>query len=101
MTILIVTFTPKPGKLEELTSAFASVVPRVHEEPGCELYAVNRCGDRLVLIEKWADESSLEVHRNAPALAEFRKRTADLMGTPMDVLFLDAVPMGSSAKGAV
>lgn len=101
MTILVVTFTPKPNKFQEFEKVFASVIPRVHDEPGCELYALSRSGERLVLIEKWTDDAALEAHRNAAAIGDLRRRTADLADAPTVILTLEPLPAGDTAKGAL
>jgi quinol monooxygenase YgiN len=78
---LIVTFTALPGKGADFARAFAPVIEEVLEEPGCEQYELfvsQADPDKLVLLERWADEASLEAHsaanraRGASPTAPFR-----------------------------
>ena len=100
--VVVATITPKPGMLEEVEAAFTGVIPQVHDEPGCELYALHRSGaGTLVMIEKWADAAALEAHRTGPALGQLGSRLGELTEGGSNVTLLDAVPAGSSAKGVL
>jgi quinol monooxygenase YgiN len=100
MPIMIVTISPKPGKFDEVAEVFTSVIPTVHEEPGCERYALHRSEYKMILIEKWTDEG-LNEHRLAPSLAELRERSTDIIEAPWTVLFIEAMPAGDLAKGTL
>ena len=101
MPVLVAIVTPKPGKIDELAAVFTSIIPAVHDEPGCELYALHRNADKLVMIEKWADADALTAHGRSPALAKLGAKLADLAAEPMKLLVLEAVPAGDPAKGAL
>ena len=77
-----------------------NAVEQVHGEDGCELYALHRDDDRLVMIERWASPAALQTHSTAsPAL---QKLNADLDGklaAPLDVVVLEPVLGGDLAKG--
>jgi quinol monooxygenase YgiN len=65
---LIVTFTALPGKGQDFARAFAPVIQDVLKEPGCEQYELfvsQSEPDKLVLLERWADEAALEAHSAA------------------------------------
>jgi quinol monooxygenase YgiN len=73
----------------------------VHEEPGCELYALHEGDGEFVLVERWADTDALRVHGRAEALTALGAALAGkVAGAPM-VKRLAAVPAGDPAKGAV
>jgi len=40
--VVVATITPKPEHTDEVAAAFAGVIPQVHAEDGCELYALHR-----------------------------------------------------------
>jgi quinol monooxygenase YgiN len=101
MPVLVAIVTPKPGKLDEVAALFASIIPEVHGEPGCELYALHRNADKLVMIEKWTDGAAMAVHAKSPALAKLGGQMGELVAEPMQLLVLDAVPTGDPAKGAI
>ncbi len=62
---LVVTITAAPGKTEQLVQAYKGRCAEVMKEPGCEQFEVFQSiidPDRLVLIERWADQAALDVH---------------------------------------
>lgn len=101
MPVLVAIVSPKPGKIDEAADAFSAIIPAVHDEPGCELYALHRNADKLVMIEKWADAETLAAHGRAPALATLGAGLSDLVAEPMQLLILEPVPVGDPAKGAL
>ncbi len=65
---LVVTFKAQPGKGSDFAKAFASVAQLVHKEKGCEQYELFRGQDdpdKLVLLERWTDQASLDAHGEA------------------------------------
>ena len=72
---LVVTITAAPGKGSELAQAYQARCAEVMKEPGCEQFEVFQSAvnpDRLVLLERWADQAALDAHaqlnRTRPAL---------------------------------
>jgi quinol monooxygenase YgiN len=70
---LIVTINAASGKGSELAKAYCDDIPRRMQEPGCEQFDVLQHfqnPDRLVLLERWADQAALDAHarlnRNRP-----------------------------------
>ena len=62
---LLVPMDALPERLEELVTTFQTLATEVRQEPGCEeyeLYQSTEKPNRLVLLEQWADEASLETH---------------------------------------
>ena len=62
---LVVTIAAAPGKGGELAQAYKRRCIEVMKEPGCEQFeafqgALNP--DKLVLLERWADQAALDVH---------------------------------------
>ena len=61
----MVTLTAAPGKGAELAEVFKRRCAEVIKEPGCEQFEVFRSAvdpDKLVLLERWADQAALDVH---------------------------------------
>ena len=85
MPVLIATITPNSGQLEAVETVFKGLIQAVHDEDGCEVYALHRGKDRLVLVEKWRDMAALK----------------GLVAGAPDVQILEAVPAGDVTKGAV
>lgn len=71
---IIVSMTAVPGKGEALAAAFGALCPHVLQEPGCrqyELFSSREDPDRFVLVEKWDDEASLQLHFDAMRARNF------------------------------
>ena len=62
---LVVSITAAPGKGAGLAQAFKGRCAEVVKEPGCEQFEVFQSAvdpDKLVLLERWADQAALDVH---------------------------------------
>ena len=62
---LVVTINAAPGKGSELALKFRARCLNVIKEPGCEQFEVFQSvlnPDKLVLLERWADQVALDVH---------------------------------------
>lgn len=67
---LIVSITAAPGKGSELAQVYKARCTEVAREPGCEQFEVFQSvvnPDRLVLLERWADQAALDVHARVNA----------------------------------
>ena len=102
--IVVARVFPKPGRLQEVIDVYARIVPLVHQEPGCELFALHTDGETVFLVEKWATPADLEAHAAGPAyaqIAEIRTGVSDLVDHAADVWVLDSLPFGEAAKGII
>jgi quinol monooxygenase YgiN len=62
---LVVSITAAPGKGSELAQVYKARCADIMKEPGCEQFEVFQSvvnPDRLVLLERWADQAALAVH---------------------------------------
>ena len=62
---LVVTIHAKPGQGSALGKAYQDRCRDAQKEPGCEQFEVFQSvlePDKLVLLERWADQSALDVH---------------------------------------
>ena len=99
--VVVATITPKPDQVDAVREALLAAVPKVHDEPGCELYAVHEGRGEFVMVERWESADALRVHGTAEALTTLGGQLADkLAGAPV-VTRLTAVPAGDPVKGAV
>jgi quinol monooxygenase YgiN len=101
MPVLVVNINPNPGKSEAVEAVFLEVIGAVHEEDGCDLYALNRGKHRLVLIEKWRDMDALKIHGAGANLKLLNEKLEGLLASPLDVQILTSIPSGDEVKGAV
>src|SRR5262249_32723 len=77
---ILLTITAKPGKGAELARAYKSRCASVLKEPGCEQFEAFQSADnpdRVVVLERWADQAALDVHaelnrKNPPDVGALR-----------------------------
>lgn len=101
MPVIVATITPKPDKFDEVAELLTRLIPEVHNEDGCELYALHRGKDRFVFIEKWRDMAALGAHGAGPSLKVLNEGLEGLVTGSLDVQVLEAVPAGDPDKGAL
>lgn len=104
MTPIIVTahFTPAADRRDALHAAFEEFIPRVHQERGCEYFALHEDADGLFLaIEKWSSEEALAEHDQGAPVAEFRKQLDHLVSTSPTVIRYRAIPLGDVSRGTL
>jgi quinol monooxygenase YgiN len=99
--IVVARVYPKPGRLQEAIDVYAPVVPFVHQEPGCELFAVHTDGETVFVVEKWATRAGLQGHAAGAAYAQIRAGIGDLVDHGADVWVLDNLPFSEAAKGTI
>ena len=99
--VVVATFTVKPESVDTVRDACTRAIAAVHEEPGCELYALHEGDDVFVFVEQWADADALKTHSTAPGVTGlFGEIGSHLDGAP-DIKMLQPVPAGDPAKGAL
>jgi quinol monooxygenase YgiN len=99
--VVVATFTVKPGSADTVREACTRAIAAVHEEPGCELYALHEGENVFVFVEQWADADALKTHSTAPGVTGlFGEIGPHLDGAP-DIKMLQPVPAGDPAKGAL
>jgi quinol monooxygenase YgiN len=99
--VVVARVYPKPGLLQKVIDVYAPIVPLVHQEPGCELFALHTDGETVFVVEKWATAAGLQGHAAGPAYAQIRAGIGDLVDHAADVWVLDNLPFGEAAKGAI
>ncbi|GFG76381.1 putative quinol monooxygenase [Mycobacterium botniense] len=97
--VVIATFTVKPESVDTVREILTRAVEDVHNEPGCQLYALHETGETFVVVEQWADAEALHAHSTAPTVtAMFKAAGEHLAGAP-DITMLTPVPAGDPDKG--
>ncbi len=99
--VVVANLIPAEGQMDAVEAILTSVVPAVHEEDGCELYALHRADDRFVFVERWRDADALAVHGAGATIKAMRERLAGLLVPGPAMMVLDAVPAGDPVKGAL
>ncbi|MDY7544275.1 MULTISPECIES: putative quinol monooxygenase [unclassified Cryobacterium] len=99
--VVVATITPLDGHLQNVVDAFAVVSPKVHAEPGNELYALHRDAGTVVMIERWASPADLAAHAAGEAITELNALVAEHVSGPSEVRVLENVPLGDPLKGSI
>jgi quinol monooxygenase YgiN len=89
MIHVLAIITTKPGKRDEVLSAFRANMPAVHAEAGCIEYGpvidaeggagAKFGGDTFVVVEKWESLDHLKAHAASPHMAAYGAKTRDLL----------------------
>jgi quinol monooxygenase YgiN len=99
--VVVATFNVKPESVDAVREAATRAIAAVHQEPGCDLYALHEGENSFVFVEQWADADALKTHSTAPAVTGlFGEIGPHLDGAP-DINMLTAVPAGDPAKGTL
>jgi quinol monooxygenase YgiN len=91
MILVLGSFVAKEGHLQEALALSREHVTRSRAEPGCISHGVHQDAEspnRLVFVEEWIDQASLQEHFRVPASRAFGKALAALaVGPPSIVLY--------------
>jgi len=101
MPIVVAIQTPKPGRLQDVLSAFEVITPLVHEEQGCELYSVHTDGTAVYVIERWTSMADLDAHAAGDPLVRLDELRGDALAEPVIVHVMENVPLGLATVGTI
>ncbi|MDO9590280.1 MAG: antibiotic biosynthesis monooxygenase [Microcella sp.] len=99
---VLAVFHPIDGHREQVIAALETAIPLVHDEPGCELYAITEADDgRFVMMEKWSNAELLDAHGVGEPVAALIAALDGHLSQPVDVTRLAPLPLGDAVKGAL
>lgn len=103
MTVIVTAiFHPAPGRKDDLAAAMRAGIEAVHQESGCELYAIHDAEDgTITMIEKWSSREDLDAHAAGDAVKILQADTADLVAGPAQVTRMTPLPLGTPEQGAL
>ena len=99
--VVVATITPKADQVDAVRDALLAAVPKVHAEPGCELYALHEGDGQFVMVERWESPEALKVHGRAEALTTLGGQLAGKLAAPVEMRRVAPLPAGDAAKGAL
>jgi len=99
--VVVATIVPLAEHRDEVVAAFKETIKQVHDEDGCELYALNEAMDRLIMIEKWASRDALRSHSTGAALSAMNPKLDGKLAGPPEIIVMNQVPAGDPAKGVL
>jgi quinol monooxygenase YgiN len=95
-------FHPVPGARDQVIAALEPAIAGVHEEDGCELYAIHDAPDgTIVMLEKWTSVELLDAHGQGEPVRTLGPALEGLLQRPVDVTRLVPRPVGDPAKGSL
>ena len=97
--VVVATMTAKPDSVDAVRDACKRAIEAVHQEPGCELYALHAANGTFVFVEQWADAEALKTHSTAPGVTTLFGEVGDHLDGAPDIKMLQPVPAGDPAKG--
>lgn len=98
MIVVLGSVRVRPDKLEQALALSLSHVQRSRKEPGCIAHAVHIDSEnpqRLVFVERWADQAALQVHFAVPESGQFVAALSGLLSEPPEMTVYAAEPLQS------
>jgi quinol monooxygenase YgiN len=97
--VVVATMVAKPESVDTVRDACTKAIEAVHDEPGCELYALHESNGTFVFVEQWADADALKTHSTAPAVGALFATVGEHLDGAPDIKMLTPVVAGDPAKG--
>jgi quinol monooxygenase YgiN len=95
-------FRPLPESRDAVLDALREAIPLVHDEPGCELYAIHDAPDgSIVMLEKWSSVAELDAHGDGAPVAALVAALEGHLAEPVEVTRLAPLPVGDARRGAL
>lgn len=103
MTVIVTAvFTPKDGAFNQVAAALSPSIAEVHEEPGCELYAIHEAPNgQIIMIEKWETAELLDAHGAGEPVKRLNASLEGLLQGPVEVTRLSPIPAGTAQQGTL
>jgi quinol monooxygenase YgiN len=98
--VVLAHFHPAPGQRDQVVEALRPAISAVHQEPGCELYAIHDAPDgTIVMIEKWTSVRELDDHGVGEAVRALNASMEGRLASPVEVTRLVPLPAGTEEQG--
>lgn len=97
--VVVATLTVKPESVDTVRGILHRTVAAVHDEPGCQLYALHEADGAFVFVEQWAGSDALTAHTAAPAFTTMLADVGDHLTAAPDVKLLAPSSAGAPDKG--
>ena len=97
--VVVATMVAKPESVDTVRAACTKAIEAVHDEPGCELYALHEADGTFVFVEQWADADALKPHSTAPSIGALFGAVGEHLDGAPDIKMLTPVVAGDPTKG--
>ena len=74
-------------------------IAAVHEESGCELYAIHDAPDGTIVMIEWTSVGELDDHGVGEAVRALNASLEGLLASPTEVTRLVPLPAGTEQQG--
>jgi len=100
--VVVALIRPLEGKNTEVRQHLEAVIPAVHQESGCEFYALHESTDgTFIFVEAWDSRQQWVDHVEGPTVAEINSRLEGLLAFPAEVHETYGVPAGEPLRGVI
>jgi quinol monooxygenase YgiN len=97
--VVVATMAVKPESVDTARDILTAAVGEVHDEPGCQVYALHQTGETFVFIEQWANQEALQAHSTAPTVTKMFTAVGEHLAGAPDIKMLQPLPAGDPDKG--
>lgn len=103
MTVVVIAvFYPSSDRTHDLIDALRKTIPAIHQERGCELYAIHEAeGGTITMVEKWGSREALAAHAAGPAVKALQEAVSGLVARPATVTTMTPLPAGRAEQGEI
>jgi len=99
--VVVATVKPIPEHRDEVADALKRLVATSHTEHGVECFALHADGEDFLIIEKWADQASVEAHIAAPPSEEIRDVVENKLREAPSHAYVTPIPAGDTHLGQI
>jgi quinol monooxygenase YgiN len=99
--VVVALFTPRPNQANEVKAILSDITPEVHDEPGCDFYALHELPDgRLCFVEAWETRELWVQHGDATSVQKVNELVTPLLAKQVEVFEMYGIPLGKE-KGII
>ena len=99
---VVAIFTPKSEHRDEIRSLLLRITPIVHDEPGCELYAMHEDVEgRFIFVETWTTRDDWTDHVDRQTVKDILTGVEGKLIGEIQVFEMHHLSTGSSGKGSL
>lgn len=92
--VVTATVVPLPDRHRDVRKILLDVLPAVHLEEGCNLYALHETEDSFIFVEHWDGEAALEAHNSGETVRQLVSDLDGKLDAPIEVVLSTPIPCG-------
>jgi len=87
--VVYATFTPQPGREDDVRRILAALLAPTRAEDGCDTFDLYRNDAGFALFERYRDMAAVEAHRGTAHYAAYRAAIVEHLSEPIGVTILE------------